>query len=213
VYHPLVYARRGHEEYLRKPGGSAKRVIFLGMNPGPWGMAQTGVPFGEVAAVRDWMGISEPVVRPKAEHPRVRISGFECHRSEVSGNRLWGLMRERFGSAEAFFRDHFVANYCPLLFLDASGKNITPDKLDRRDRESLMPICDRHLSQVVEILEPDWLVGVGKFAEGRLSALRPRRGRHEIAILGVPHPSPANPLANRDWAGQTTAILREAGVW
>ena len=35
----------------------AKRVVFLGMNPGPFGMAQVGVPFGEVAAVRDWLRI------------------------------------------------------------------------------------------------------------------------------------------------------------
>lgn len=212
VYHPLVYARTGHEEYLRKFGGSAKRVVFLGMNPGPWGMAQTGVPFGEVAAVRDWMGIMQPIAHPRIEHPRVRVSGFDCQRSEVSGNRLWGLMQRRFGSAGEFFRDHFVANYCPLLFLDASGRNITPDRIHGRDRDTLMQICDAHLSQVVEILEPEWLVGVGKFAESRFSALHPPGGG-EIRVLGIPHPSPASPLANRDWAGKATAILRGAGVW
>ena len=213
VYHPLLYARKGHEEYLRKFGGSAKRVVFLGMNPGPWGMAQTGVPFGEVAAVRDWMGIAQPIARPRTEHPRVRVSGFECRRSEVSGNRLWGLMQERFGSAAEFFRLHFVANYCPLLFLDASGRNVTPDKIHRRDRDALTQICDTHLSQVVEILEPEWLVGVGKFAEGRASALRGDSGDRGIRVLGIPHPSPASPAANRDWAGKTTTALRAAGVW
>jgi single-strand selective monofunctional uracil DNA glycosylase len=213
VYNPLLYARRGHEEYLRRFGATAKRVVFLGMNPGPWGMAQTGVPFGEVAAVRDWMGIVAPVARPQTEHPRVRVRGLDCGRSEVSGARLWGLMRNRFGSAAGFFHSHFVANYCPLLFLDASGRNITPDKLDRRDREALLPVCDRHVSTVVEVLEPSWLVGIGRFAEDRFNALRRVLGWKNIRILGIPHPSPANPLANRDWAGKATAILCEAGLW
>ena len=51
VYNPLVYAREPHNRYLELAGRAPKKVIFLGMNPGPWGMAQTGVPFGEVAAV------------------------------------------------------------------------------------------------------------------------------------------------------------------
>ena len=44
TYNPLNYAWAPHECYLRRFGKSRKRVIFLGMNPGPWGMAQTGVP-------------------------------------------------------------------------------------------------------------------------------------------------------------------------
>ena len=57
VYNPLVYAWAPHEAYLRRFGGARKRVVFLGMNPGPFGMAQTGVPFGEIAAVRGWLRI------------------------------------------------------------------------------------------------------------------------------------------------------------
>ena len=45
-------------------------MIFLGMHPGPWGMAQIGVPFGEIPAVRDWMGISTTVDKPPVEHRR-----------------------------------------------------------------------------------------------------------------------------------------------
>ncbi len=213
VYNPLLYARAGHEEYIRRFAAPGKRVVFLGMNPGPWGMAQTGVPFGEVAAVKDWMGITAPVGRPRLEHPRVKVSGFDCARSEVSGARLWGLMRERFGSAASFFSGHFVANYCPLLFLDAEGRNLTPDALDRRDREMLVSTCDRHLRAIVDVLEPGWLVGIGRFAEGRLKALCAGAGWDDTAILGIPHPSPASPQANRDWAGMTTSILCEAGVW
>jgi hypothetical protein len=52
VYHPLIYAAEPHRRYLRLYGDRPKEVVLVGMNPGPWGMAQTGVPFGEIGAVR-----------------------------------------------------------------------------------------------------------------------------------------------------------------
>jgi single-strand selective monofunctional uracil DNA glycosylase len=56
VYNPLTYAwQRARGISGGASAARAKEVVFLGMNPGPFGMAQTGVPFGEVAAVRDWM--------------------------------------------------------------------------------------------------------------------------------------------------------------
>jgi single-strand selective monofunctional uracil DNA glycosylase len=213
VYNPLLYARAPHEQYIRKYGNGPRRVIFLGMNPGPWGMAQTGVPFGEVAAVRDWMRITGAVHPRQEMHPRVRITGFECGRSEVSGNRLWGLMQKRFGEPQEFFRTHLVVNYCPLLFLDASGRNVTPDKISRADRQALERECDIHLRAVVKALDPSWLVGIGRFAQGRLETVQREAGWHSRTVLGIPHPSPASPLANRDWAGTVTAILEARGVW
>ena len=129
VYNPLVYAWAAHREYLRRYGRGPKRVVFFGMNPGPFGMAQTGVPFGEIAAVRDWLRIDMPIDKPELEHPKRPVDGFACKRSEVSGKRLWGLFAERFGTPEAFFAEHFVANYCPLGFYETSGCNRTPDKI------------------------------------------------------------------------------------
>src|ERR1043166_1269673 len=96
VYNPLLYAWRGHESYLRKFGAGRKRIVFLGMNPGPFGMSQTGVPFGEIAAVRDWLKIECVIGKPLREHPRRLVTGFACHRSEVSGKRLWGLFAARY---------------------------------------------------------------------------------------------------------------------
>ena len=159
VYNPLRYARAGHEAYLARYGGGRRRVLFVGMNPGPWGMAQTGVPFGEVRAVRDWLGICVPVDRPEHEHPRRPVLGFACPRSEVSGRRLWGLMREAFGTPEEFFAGHFVANYCPLLFLDAGGTNLTPDRLRAAERDRLFGLCDDHLAGLLELFEPEWGIG------------------------------------------------------
>jgi single-strand selective monofunctional uracil DNA glycosylase len=209
VYNPLTYAWAPNAAYLRRYGQGRKRVVFVGMNPGPFGMVQTGVPFGEIAAVRDWMGIEAEVLKPAAENPKRPIEGFACVRSEVSGRRLWGLFAERFGTAEAFFAEHFVANYCPLAFFEG-GRNLTPDKLPAAEQGPLLAACDGHLRQVVEILQPEWVIGVGAWAEQRarqaLADMPLRFGR-------VLHPSPASPAANRGWSEAATRQLVEQGVW
>jgi single-strand selective monofunctional uracil DNA glycosylase len=212
VYRPLDYAWEPHARYLQRFGGGKKRVVFLGMNPGPFGMAQTGVPFGEIPAVRDWMGISEAVRRPDNEHPKRPVEGFECGKSEVSGRRLWGLFAERFGSAEAFFAEHFVVNYCPLVFMSATGANVTPDKLPVAESEPMEAACDVHLNEVLRVMEPEWVIGVGAFAEERLRRALEATGLK--AKLGrVLHPSPASPAANRGWAEAATKQLVAQGVW
>ena len=210
VYNPLTYAWSAHEEYLRRFGNGRKRVVFLGMNPGPFGMAQIGIPFGEIAAARDWMGIHTSITKPKMEHPKRPILGFDCPRSEVSGRRFWGLFAEKFGSSEQFFTEHFVVNYCPLAFLSVTGSNLTPDKLPATEQTGLFAICDAHLHHVLEILEPEWLIGVGGFAKKRGALVA-----HELKIrLGqILHPSPASPKANRGWATAATNELLAQGVW
>ena len=210
VYDPLSYAWSAHEAYLQRYGAGRKRVVLLGMNPGPFGMAQTGVPFGEVDAVRRWLRIEAPVRRPRREHPKRPVEGFACPRSEVSGRRLWGGIEEHFGTPRGFFSDWFVANYCPLLFLEQSGRNRTPDKLPAREREPLFARCDRHLRRVIEALRPRWVVGVGAFAEGR--AREALQGVDGIRFGRILHPSPANPRAQRDWVGQARSALAEQGV-
>jgi single-strand selective monofunctional uracil DNA glycosylase len=204
VYNPLSYAARPHAQYIRRYGEGTKRVVFLGMNPGPFGMAQTGVPFGEVATVRDWLGIESRVDAPPRQNPARPIEGFACRRSEVSGARLWGAIAERFETPERFFRHHFIANYCPLIFMEASGRNRTPDKLTAAERDPLFAACDHYLHRLVDILEPSWVIGVGAFAAGRA---RQVLGDRAIEIGQILHPSPANPRANRDWAGEVRGQL------
>lgn len=208
---PLAYAWSIHERYLRRYGGGHKQVIFVGMNPGPFGMAQTGVPFGEVAAVRDWLGLAGPVRRPSQEHPKRPVQGFDCPRSEVSGRRLWGLFASRFTDAQSFFRDHFVVNYCPLLFVAESGANLTPDKMKEGETRPLFAACDEHLRAVVRAQKPRWVVGVGGFAADR--AEHALAGIADLRIGRVLHPSPASPAANRGWAEAATRELIAAGVW
>ena len=167
VYNPLNYAWAAHEQYLKLAAATKKKVVFLGMNPGPFGMAQCGVPFGEITAVREWLKINTPIGKPDREHPKRPIDGLACTRSEVSGRRLWGLFAERYESAPDFFRTHFVTNHCPLVFMEETGRNRTPDKLPVEEAAPLMTACDAHLRQVVETLEPEWLIAVGGFAEKR----------------------------------------------
>lgn len=210
VYNPLEYAGETHRQYLERYGTAPKEVLLVGMNPGPWGMAQTGVPFGEVELVRDWLGIEGDVGRPEEENPNRPIEGFDCSRREVSGQRLWGWARERFGEPERFFVRFFVWNYCPLVFMEASGRNRTPDKLPKAEREPLFAACDRALGRAVEHLEPEWVVGIGKFAERRSRAVVGDRSGVEIGC--ILHPSPASPQANRGWAEQAERQLREMGI-
>jgi single-strand selective monofunctional uracil DNA glycosylase len=210
VYNPLAYAWDAHREYLTRYGSAPKKVLLMGMNPGPFGMAQTGVPFGEIAAVRDWMKIDLPVGKPPLEHPKRIIEGFACAKSEVSGRRLWGLFTERFGTARRFFKDHFVVNYCPLVFMEDSGRNLTPDKLPASAARRLFAACDEHLRRVVEILGPQHVIGVGGFALKRINETFPNSPFRTGTIL---HPSPASPAANKDWSGKATAQLTALGIW
>lgn len=208
---PLDYAWAPHEQYLRKFGNGKKRVVFLGMNPGPFGMVQVGVPFGEVNSVRDWMKIDAPVRQPKTPNPSRPVEGFSCTRSEVSGQRLWALFSERFPRAEDFFSNYFVLNYCPLAFFD-KARNVTPDKLQKSETKPLYEACDAHLRTCVATLNPEWVIGIGKFAENQArSALA--ADFPNLQIGAVLHPSPASPMANRGWAPQAAAQLAALGVW
>lgn len=209
IYNPLRYARGPHTEYIRRFVVGPKEAVFVGMNPGPWGMAQTGVPFGEIAAVRDWMGIQLDVGAPPDAHPKRPVLGADCPRSEVSGRRLWGWAAERFGAPEVFFERFAVLNYCPLSFMESSGRNRTPDKLPAAERDPLFEVCDAALAALLEAIAPKLVVGVGAFARKRAERAAGRLG---IRVGQVLHPSPASPAANRGWAPQVERQLIDLGV-
>jgi single-strand selective monofunctional uracil DNA glycosylase len=209
VYNPLEYAWEVHRSYLERYAAGSPRIVFVGMNPGPFGMVQTGVPFGEIAAVRGWLGLHGAVGRPETENPKRPVEGFACPRSEVSGRRLWGLFQERFATPQAFFEGHFVANYCPLAFFDG-GRNLTPDKLPAAEQAPLLAACDAHLRRVVEALGAEWVIGVGAWAEQRAAAAL---GGLPVRIGRVLHPSPASPAANRGWSEAATRQMEALGLW
>lgn len=209
VYNPLAYAWEPHRAYLESYGKGTREVLLVGMNPGPWGMVQTGVPFGDVEMVRDWLNIDGRVESPGHVHPRRPVLGFDCSRREGSGRRLWTWASDRFGSPEAFFSRFFVGNYCPLAFFCDDAGNLTPDKLPLSERRALQEVCDQALRETVATMRPAWVLGIGRFAERRVAAALAGSG---IRVGGVPHPSPASPQANRGWAEQMDLALRAAGI-
>ena len=210
TYNPLRYAWSGHRRYLERFACSRKKILFMGMNPGPFGMAQTGVPFGEIKMVREWMGIEENISEPEITHPKRPVEGFACKRSEVSGSRFWGLFAEHYPVASDFFTDHFVSNYCPLVFMEASGSNRTPDKLTATEISKLYSVCDQYFCELVDALQPDWVIGVGVFAEVRA---KKALSKYNLNIGRILHPSPANPAANRGWAKQAENQLKNLDIW
>jgi len=209
VYNPLAYAWGPHREYLTRYGVGPKEIVFVGMNPGPFGMAQTGVPFGDPTMVREFLGIEGKVGKPPREHAKREIVGFDSPRKEVSGTRVWSWARDRFGTADAFFARCFVHNYCPLVFMEESSRNRVPEKLPKAEREPLFEACDRALRETVAALSPERVIGIGKFAEERARRVL---GDGGPAIGRVLHPSPASPKANRGWAEVAERELTALGV-
>lgn len=209
VYNPLQYARCAYDEYLNRYAKRRAPTLLIGMNPGPWGMVQTGVPFGAVPLVRDWLRIERPFQPPRRQHPARPILGLNCRRTEVSGERLWGWARRRYGSPAKFFDQFFVANYCPLAFLEMSGANRTPDKLPAAERSALLQICDRALRDTIDVLRPQRVIGIGRFAAGRARLALEHAGPQVGEIL---HPSPASPRANRNWEATIEQQLIDLGV-
>lgn len=209
VYNPLDYAREPYDNYLRRYGKHQPEILLLGMNPGPFGMAQTGVPFGEIEAVREWLNIQGGVNQPDIMHPKRPVEGFNCTRSEVSGRRIWSWAKNRYQSPDAFFQRFFILNYCPLVFIEESGRNRTPDKLPVHERNPLFEVCDEALRQTVRFFNPRLLIGVGAFAQKRAEAAL--KGT-DIAIQRITHPSPANPKANRGWESCIEQELAAMGI-
>lgn len=208
VYNPLDYAHRPHRQYVETYAKQGVEALFLGMNPGPFGMAQTGVPFGEIEHVRDWMGVNGEVDQPDNVHPKRPIEGFACQRSEVSGQRVWSWAKDRFGAAHHFFDRFYVHNYCPLVFMADTGRNITPDKLSKAEREAVYSLCDQLLADIVATMQPQRIIGVGGFAE----AAAKRVVGDTLPVNRILHPSPASPAANRDWRGTVEKELTAMGI-
>lgn len=210
VYNPLIYARAGMQRYLSLYGHGQRETLLVGMNPGPWGMAQTGVPFGDVGLVSQWLGIRTAIGQPNNPHPKRPVLGFDGTRGEASGQRLWGWARQRFATPRHFFERFFVTNYCPLMFIEAGGRNRTPDKLPPAERLPLIAACDIALQDTVRHLQPQWVIGIGLFAAQRCAAALKDM---PVTIGRMPHPSPASPLANRGWAEQAERHLTEIGIF
>ena len=210
VYNPLAYAWEPHRAYLELASGEGAKTLLLGMNPGPHGMGQMGIPFAATSVVRDLLKITDlEVGQPRNPHPKRPVSGLEWPKEEVSGTRLWSLLANEYGSAESIFKSVFLLNHCPLmLFSGERATNITPDKITGPTTKALLERCDEHLREVVDIMQIERVIGVGKYSEKR--ALNALSGI-DISVTTCWHPSPASPLANRnkgeDWKKNVRNVL------
>lgn len=211
VYAPLSYAWEPHEAYVRKYGAMDSRAaagvgqgraLFVGMNPGPWGMAQTGVPFADVAWAHGWMGIIGEVGQPPRVHPKRPVLGYASTRSDPTGGKFYGWAKRRYGTAERFFADFFVVNYCPLLFLDDAGRNVTLAQLRKADLDALAPACDAWIRDAIAALRPSIVIPMGSFVESRVRELAGGTRVHPVR-----HPSPANPANNAGWGEELEALF------
>ncbi|MBN28769.1 MAG: single-stranded DNA-binding protein [Euryarchaeota archaeon] len=210
VYNPLMYAWDIHEEFIRVSGGGGAKTILMGMNPGPHGMGQMGIPFAATSVVRDLLGISGIDVRePATSHPKRPVNGLKHPKEEVSGTRLWGLLQDRYGTAEQIFQNVFIVNHCPLMILDGPrGTNVTPNNVSGPVVRDLLDRCDQHLREAVIALGSEQVIGIGKYAEKRANVALVGMG---VRVRTCWHPSPASPLANRnggeDWRRNVSAVL------
>ncbi|PBC29090.1 Single-strand selective monofunctional uracil DNA glycosylase [Apis cerana cerana] len=211
VYSPLEYAFNIHTMYVQKYCNTIKKILFLGMNPGPWGMSQTGVPFGEISMVRDWLKICGPVGKPVKEQPKRKVTGFQCNRSEISGKRLWSLFQKLCGSPEKFFQQAYIHNYCPIALMKKNGCNITPAEIKAGSEiQILHSSCDKALLDIIKIIKAEIIIGIGGYAEKRAQFVI-QSSKLPVKVLCLPHPSP-RAVNNKNWSEKATKKLSEFGL-
>ncbi|XP_036325238.1 single-strand selective monofunctional uracil DNA glycosylase-like [Rhagoletis pomonella] len=206
VYNPVEYASSIHCAYLEKYLDGPKRVVFVGMNPGSNGMGQTGVPFGNILTVRDEMGLTGSVQQPPSIHAKRPVSGLECNIEEPSGVRIWSLFKKLAGgSLNNFGRQCFVHNFCPLIFYDSAGHNITPSELKGDYKAKIGKACLDVLDLELDLLKTEILVVIGSYMHDMV-----KRSRHasSLKICKLPHPSPRS-LNNHNWPEKAEKLLYE----
>lgn len=259
VYNPLRYMWPAHERFLSRhyvrereslpnvgrldlyrPAGTAKsrRYLILGMNPGPHGMVQTGLPFGDVVNAAAMLGyktgdqIPAPDLASVALHPSRPVIGLSATRREASGERLWGGLASIWGSLDAVLADCFAANYCPLAYFadDASGTNVTPEEFGKRTvngkpnprydtayAAELDEVCLPYLVRVARAMRVEVILAVGRYAEVKakiIAALCPEATRRcpSPKVVYLTHPSPLATRSAGEWATMARHALDAACV-
>ncbi|KAI8130772.1 Single-strand selective monofunctional uracil-DNA glycosylase [Lucilia cuprina] len=206
IYNPVEYAAQLHCEYLRHYLKGTKILLFIGMNPGYDGMGQTGIPFGNITTVRDIMGLTGTVNQPPAVHPKRPVKGLASTREEPSGKRLWTLFKELSnGSLDTFFKQCFVHNFCPLVFFNSNGNNITPSELKGPYKQQIRNECLRTTEQVLQLIQPKIIVAIGNYVYDTLKASEYCKSKH---LLRLAHPSPRS-LNNNNWPEKAEKFLAE----
>jgi len=193
VINPLEYLWLQYGYYTSCYHNQYPRAMIIGMNPGPKGMSQTGIPFGSpniipsilpnkslFNEIRDNEG--SPV-----SSPHRRITGPSNTTVEVSGNRLWSALIKRYGDFKSITSEIFVDNICPLLFLCGKNgsKNLTPDKLTPSPAKIiLIRLCTERLQKIYQCLgEPSNIVALGRWSHKFLEKMFPK-----VRVTYILHP-------------------------
>ncbi len=194
VYNVFEYAWQGWEAYIHKCAKLSAKIMLLGINPGPHGMLQTGIPFGSISAVRNYIGIHDADIKqPTVLHKNRPVDGMKYTKEEQSGLLLWNTIESLFTNSLNFFSHCFVINYCPLAFFTQKGENITPDKLGTEERKDVEHRCTSHLLEYLNIFNTSLILAIGRYAFNKAQLLS--RDLHIIPqknIIYIPHPSPLN---------------------
>ena len=257
VYNPLRYMWPAHERFLSRhyvtdrasapdgrldfyePAGATRprRYLILGMNPGPHGMVQTGLPFGDVVNAAAMLGyrtgdqVPAPDLAGVELHPSRPVIGLSATRREASGERLWGGLAAIFGGLEQTLAACFAANYCPLAYFadDAQGTNVTPEDFGKKTIKGepnprhdpgyaaeLDKVCLPYLVRVARAMRVEVILAVGRYAEAKaniIAALQPddsRPARPKVVYLT--HPSPLATRSAGEWATMARHALENAGA-
>jgi single-strand selective monofunctional uracil DNA glycosylase len=215
VLDPSRYGERWHAPFRRLYPPRARPLLVFGLNPGPYGMAQTGIPFTDLKRLaqglprlaaelaRSGERLSLPGLAPSSLQP------FLTRTFESSSVRVHRFLRLAHGSAERAFREVVFVNPCPLLFIDrALGENRTPADLPRALRAGVDEARVEVVSVAVARLRARGAIVLGRDAAAALSVpLRARLG--ERAVVEWEHPARAVPDI---WARGLLAALRRRGL-
>ena len=258
VYNPLRYMWPAHERFLSRhyvtdrasapdgrldfyePAGTARprQYLILGMNPGPHGMVQTGLPFGDVVNAAAMLGyrtgdqVLAPVLDGVELHPGRPVIGLVATRREASGERLWGGLAAIFGGLDQTLAQCFAANYCPLAYFadDAQGTNVTPEDFGKKTingkpnprhdpgyAAELDKICLPYLVRVARAMRVEVILAVGRYAEAKaniIAALCPEATRRcpSPKVVYLTHPSPLATRSAGEWATMARHALENVGA-
>jgi len=165
VWNPALYALDIYQEYLTKFPPEPGAILALGLNPGPYGMAQTGIPFTDCRTASGALGM-EMTIPGKAPDDLIsrlkKANGKWRGTYERSSLGMYRFLILAWGDIKTAYRNWFVGNPCPLLFLDPERWNVTPADPRLRRMKEVGELRQRAVIGFSEILNPRGIVCFGK---------------------------------------------------
>ena len=205
VWNPQLYGlplyRRFAAEHLPHARGG---IVAFGLNPGKYGMAQTGIPFTDVTrAARVGIAIEPPGLAPASLRPFLK-----SYRVERSSASVYGLLDEAWGSPREGWRALWAVAPCGLLFLEKDGENVTPADARLARRDDVRELRLRVIRESIAAAKPRGVLLLGQdVARVAAEALAAED------VLVVDHPVARGPGRRGPawWAQTVTEAVRKKG--